>query len=81
MFAFSGIRKRTKENYEWEMSFRQPGETYLGGGIYVSFDGRMIKLRSPLMEDGCIEKLYLERADAEALKQFIIQCFGVENER
>ncbi len=51
----------------------QRGETYLGDGLYASFDGFGVKLRAP-REDGDHE-VYLEPDVFEALRQFRTAAF------
>lgn len=44
-------------------------ETYLGDGLYVSFDGNMIKLRAPRM--GGDHYVYMEREVWNAFLEFM----------
>jgi hypothetical protein len=48
-------------------------ETYLGDGLYASFDGFMIILRAP-REDGD-DWIGLEPAIASALQEFMDRCY------
>lgn len=52
------------------------GETYVGDGLYASFDGYQIKLRAP-REDGD-HVVYLESTVFWALYQFALQCWKPE---
>lgn len=48
-------------------------ETYIGDGVYASFDGYQIKLRTA-REDGDVE-IYLESNVFDALVEFGKQCW------
>jgi hypothetical protein len=48
-------------------------ETYLGDGLYASFDGYQIKLRAP-REDGD-HVVYLEPSTNAALQAFAAKCW------
>ena len=44
-------------------------ETYLGDGLYVSFDGFQIRLRAP--RDGGEHEVYLDAAVLQAFLEFL----------
>ncbi len=44
-------------------------ETYLGDGLYVSFDGFQIRLRAP--RDGGDHEVYLDAAVLQAFLEFL----------
>jgi hypothetical protein len=44
------------------------GETYIGDGLYASFDGYQIQLRA---DDGSGNVVYLEPAVWDSLKRFV----------
>jgi hypothetical protein len=48
-----------------------PQETYLGDGLYASFDGFAIKLRAP--RDGIDHYVVLEEEVLEAFERFVKQ--------
>jgi hypothetical protein len=53
---------------DW-MAKQAKKETYLGHGLYVSFDGYMIKLRAPIGEGN--HEVYLEPPVLDAFMEFI----------
>jgi hypothetical protein len=53
------------------------GETYLGDGLYASFDGWMIKLRAP--RDNGDHWVGLEPAIYIAFKKFAEECYRHED--
>ena len=44
-------------------------ETYLGDGLFASFDGYQVKLRAP--RDACDHEVYLDAATLQAFMQFL----------
>ena len=57
----------------------QPGETYIGDGLYVSFDGWQFKLRAPRL--GGDHEVYLEPEVYAAFQQYAEQAIKDANER
>ena len=51
-------------------------ETYLGDGLYASFDGWQIKLRAPRLDGEHV--VYLEPELYRALTQFATSCWEVK---
>lgn len=49
----------------------EPRETYLGDGLYASFDGWQIRLRSPRF--GANHEVFLEPATLHAFEAFVAQ--------
>ena len=50
-------------------------ETYIGDGVYASFDGLMIKLRTRREEHGPDHVIYLEPEVYDELVRFAGRCF------
>ena len=51
------------------------GETYLGDGLYASFDGYQIKLRAPRANGDHV--VYLELGVYIALQKFVSKCWPI----
>jgi hypothetical protein len=47
----------------------EPGETYLGDGLFASFDGYQIKLRAPRDRENHV--VFLEPSTLAAFEQYI----------
>jgi len=50
----------------------ETGETYLGDGLYASFDGYQVKLRAPDIMDGD-RIVYLDERTLAAFERFVAE--------